>query len=119
MAVLLIKLQLLWNLNSPNARTDLHQHSTFSINLPNADRLKFSFVLWRKGILTCWDKDSLAFIYNNQPDSIPVGCIPPPCQPYVFQWPPLDVSTCEGWVGPQVNNFEQSSSDNHQMSVAG
>ena len=52
MAVLLIKLQLLWNLNSPNARTDLHQHSTFSINLPNADRLKFSFVLWWKGILT-------------------------------------------------------------------
>ena len=23
-----------------------------------------------------------------------------------------------GWVGPQVNNFEQVSSDDHQMSVA-
>ena len=35
---------------------------------------------------------------------------------YVFWWPPLDVSTIGG--GPQVNKFEQISSDKHQMSVA-
>ena len=34
----------------------------------------------------------------------------------MFQWPPLDVSTIRG--GPQVNKFEQVSSDNHQMSVS-
>ena len=37
----------------------------------------------------------------------------------MFQWPPLDVSTNEGRVGPEVNKFEQVSNDDHQMSVAG
>ena len=32
-------------------------------------------------------------------DSTPVGCVPPACQPYVFRWPPLGVST---GGGPQV-----------------
>ena len=41
-------------------------------------------------------------------------------QPYVFWWPPLDVSTSGGQgVGPQVNKFEKVSSDDHNMSVAG
>ena len=26
-------------------------------------------------------------------ESIPVGCILPACQPYVFQWPPVDASS--------------------------
>ena len=51
-------------------------------------------------------------------DSIPVGCVPPACQPYAFQWLPLDVSTSMGVIGPKVNKFEQVSSDDHQMSVA-
>ena len=52
-------------------------------------------------------------------DSILVGCVQLACQPYVFRWPSLDVSTM-GWkVGPQVNKFEQVTSDDHQMSVAG
>ena len=51
-------------------------------------------------------------------DSIPVGCVPPACQPYAFQWLPLDVSTGMGVIGPKVNKFEQVSSDDHQMSVA-
>ena len=34
-------------------------------------------------------------------DSIPVGCLPPACQPYVFQWPLLDVSTDKGRVCPR------------------
>ena len=59
---------------------------------------------------------------NTEQDSIPVGCIPPASQPYVFWWSLLDVST-GGWggggVGPQVNKFEQVSSDDHQISVAG
>ena len=39
---------------------------------------------------------------------------------YVFWWPPLDVSTGGGrGIGPQVNKFEQASSDDHQMSVVG
>ena len=41
-------------------------------------------------------------------ESIPVGCIPPACRPYVLRWSP-DVSTCGG--GHQVNKFEQVSSD--------
>ena len=37
----------------------------------------------------------------------------------MFQWPPLNVSTNGGReLGPQVNRFEQVSSDDHQMSVA-
>ena len=49
-------------------------------------------------------------------DSIPVGCLPSVCQPYVlvattmFQY---------WWADPQVNKFEQVSSDDHHMSVAG
>ena len=37
-------------------------------------------------------------------DSIPVGCVPPTCQLYVFRWPPLDVSTGGGehvWTSVQ------------------
>ena len=30
-------------------------------------------------------------------ESIPVGCVPPACQPYMFWWPPLGVSS-GGWV---------------------
>ena len=56
--------------------------------------------------------------YGEQ-DSIPVGCVPPAGQPYVLPWPPLDVSSGWGGVCPQVNKFEQVSSDDHQMSVAG
>ena len=47
---------------------------------------------------------------------IPVGCIPPACQPYMFWWLPLGIST-GGWVCPQMNKLEQVSSDDHQMSV--
>ena len=46
----------------------------------------------------------------NKQDKIIIGCILP-----VFQWPPLDVSG----GGPQVNKFEQVSSDDQQMSLAG
>ena len=31
--------------------------------------------------------------YSCKQESIPVECIPPACQPYVFWWPPLGVST--------------------------
>ena len=55
---------------------------------------------------------------NLEQDSIPVGCVPLACQPYMFQWPVLDVST-KVEVCPQVNKFEQISSDAYQMSVAG
>ena len=41
---------------------------------------------------------------NLEQDSIPVGCVPPACQPYVFKRPVLDVSTMVGvW-----DKFEQS-----------
>ena len=80
-----------------------------------------------------YDKLSLQFITREPPrvneeskilikykqDSIPVGCVPPACQPYVFWWPPLDVSKGAGGVGHQVDKFEQVSSDGHQMSVVG
>ena len=32
---------------------------------------------------------------KSRQDSIPVKCVLPACQPYVFWWPPLDVSTSE------------------------
>ena len=53
-----------------------------------------------------------------QQDSIPVGCIPPTCKPYLlqFQLPPPDVAP-RGGGGPQMNKFEQVSSDHHQMSL--
>ena len=47
--------------------------------------------------------------------SIPVGCLPPTCQLYVFQWLPRDVSM---GVCPQVNKFEQVCGDDHMVSVA-
>ena len=37
----------------------------------------------------------------SQQDSIPVGCVPPASQPYVFSWPPLAVSKVGG-QGEQV-----------------
>ena len=52
---------------------------------------------------------SMSFVSTKR--RIPVGM-------YVFRWPPLDGSTIEG-LGPQVNKFEQVSSDDHQMSVVG
>ena len=30
------------------------------------------------------------------PQNIPVGCIPPACQPHLFWWPPVGVSTDGG-----------------------
>ena len=50
-------------------------------------------------------------LMGKRQDSIPVGCVPSSSQPYIFQWPPLGVSTNGGIgaVGPQVN------SNDHQM----
>ena len=31
--------------------------------------------------------------WSIKQESIPVGCVPPACQPYVLQWPPLHVRT--------------------------
>ena len=33
-----------------------------------------------------------------QQDTIPVGSVPPTCEPYVFWWPPLDISTVCGGI---------------------
>ena len=49
-------------------------------------------------------------------ESIPVGCVPTACKPYMLQWPQPDVAPGRG---PQVNKFEQISSVGHQMSVGG
>ena len=68
-------------------------------------------------------------------ESIPVGCVPPTYRPYTFRCPP-DVSTRGSsseqlWTGyqwqlpdvtnrgPEVNKFEQVSSDGPQMSLEG
>ena len=56
---------------------------------------------------------------KHKQDSIPVECVPPTCKLYVFWWPPQGVSTMQGGVGTQMNKFEQVSSDDHQMSMAG
>ena len=45
---------------------------------------------------------SMVEIIKKQ-ESIPVGCVPPTCKPYVFWWPPLGLSIRGGEVGPQVN----------------
>ena len=42
---------------------------------------------------------------------IPVGCILP-------TWKPLETAL-RGRIGPQMNKFEQVSSDHHEMSPAG
>ena len=61
----------------------------------------------------------LNFVNDNQQEYIEVGCVPTARQ----RWPPLNVSSGgAGWGGlvggPQVNMFEQVSSDVHQMSEA-
>ena len=52
-------------------------------------------------------------------ENIPEVCFLPAWKPYKlqFQWPPPDV-TPRG-RGAQMNNFEQVSSDDHQMSLVG
>ena len=49
---------------------------------------------------------------QKQKDSTPVGCISPAS---------VHTTRCQYWlgVGPQVNKFEQVSSDDHQKSVVG
>ena len=47
---------------------------------------------------------------------IQAGCVLPTCQMYILQWPP-DVSSTGG--GPQVNKFDEVSSDGHQVSLTG
>ena len=52
--------------------------------------------------VVCAGYDIMKFVFYKKQESIPVGCIPPACQPCVFQWPP-DVNTMGGgqdWVGP-------------------
>ena len=51
--------------------------------------------------VVCAGYDIMKFVFYKKQESIPVGCIPPACQPSVLQWPP-DVSTMGGqdWVGP-------------------
>ena len=68
-----------------------------------------------------WSPESeLSF---NQ-EIIPVGCLPPACQPSLFRWPPLGVST-SGSSSQQVwNRFPGMSTyhlfhGHHQLSVAG
>ena len=56
---------------------------------------------------------------NQKRESIPVGCLPPVCKPYVLQWPAPDVTSQGVRGGPQVNKFEQVSSTCHQMSLLG
>ena len=48
-------------------------------------------------------------------DSIPVEWVLPACQPYMFRWPPLDVST--GGVGSQMDKIEQVFIDDCKVSV--
>ena len=48
-------------------------------------------------------------------ESIQIGCVLSACKPYVLHRPAPDV----GGAGcPQVNKFEQVSSDGHQVSLA-
>ena len=66
---------------------------------------------WFRLIQTCTPPNH----HIRQQENIPVGYVPPACKPYVFQWLLLGVTS---W-GPQMNNFEQVSSDGHQMSLVG
>ena len=38
---------------------------------------------------------------KQQQQSIPVGCVPPACKPYVLQWPPSDIPP-RGIPGPAI-----------------
>ena len=59
--------------------------------------LVFELTLLVKGLLNknIWLEDLRLKAFVRQ-DSIPVGCVPLASQPYVFWWPPLDVSTSGG-----------------------
>ena len=52
-------------------------------------------------------------LYNTK--AFPVGCVQPHCKLYVRA--SVATTTCHS-QGPQVNKFEQVSSDDHQMSLA-
>ena len=56
---------------------------------------------------------------HKEQENIPVGCVPPTCQRYMFQLPPLDVSSSGSRVGPQVIKFEHVSNVDHEVSLAG
>ena len=64
---------------SVNKMLMLHFRST-SLNV-------FSLLGEKKDLSLLW------CIYMYHQESIPVGCVPPACQPYIFWWPPLGVST--------------------------
>ena len=57
------------------------------------------------------------FNCSSKQECIPVEKAPPARQLHMFWWTPLDVSNSGEGIGPQVNKFEQVSSDVRQMSV--
>ena len=61
---------------------------------------------------------NMATIFFSKQESIPVGWVPPACQPHVFCCP---TTRCqEQWgIGYQVNKIEQVSNDYQQILVAG
>ena len=48
--------------------------------------------------LFCSENNSKSWHYDTKTkqESIPVGCLPPVCKPYVLQWPPPDVTPGAG-----------------------
>ena len=67
---------------------------------------------WKKKVLPRQYYFPLLVIYKYKQD-----CILPDCQPYMFQWLPLDDSISGG--GGRSSKLERVSSDDHQMVVAG
>ena len=59
---------------------------------------------------------AFALVLLLKQESIPGGCVPPACQPYMLQ-SQMSVPVERG--GPQLNKFEKVSSDGHHMLVAG
>ena len=68
-----------------------------NIVLCNNPRANFQLILNnQRMIIANWEFRSREGMSNQ--DSIPVGYVPPACQPYMFRWPPLDVSASGvGW----------------------
>ena len=59
-------------------------------------------------------------VSTKKQESITVGCVSSTWKPYMFQlqWPSPDVTPMV-WEVPQMNKFEQVTSDLHQMSLTG
>ena len=94
-----------------------------ALKMSPTNQVNHSIYIWsycQGYLLSVWKNDTKfptlsAVIFSKhfqQQESIRVGCVPPTCQPYLFQWLPPGVRTGGGWqvypTAPQKRTFDQT-----------